>query len=96
MFRQAGYAFVLLVLLCGYVKADDGYRLWLRYDPLPARPAEMYRGRVKSIAVQGRSATFDLIRAEFRQSCASLLGTQLGVGERDDASVVVGMPQTSS
>ena len=95
VFRQAGYAFVLLVLFCGGVKADDGYRLWLRYDPLPARPAEMYRGRVKSIAVQGRSATFDLIRAEFSQSYASLLGTQLAVGERDDASVVVGLPQTS-
>ena len=96
MFRQAAYAFVLLVLLCGSVKADDGYRLWLRYDALPARSAEMYRGRVKSIAVQGHSATFDLIRAEFSQSCASLLGTQVAVGERDDASVVVGLPQTST
>ncbi|HEU4714038.1 MAG TPA: alpha-glucuronidase family glycosyl hydrolase [Pyrinomonadaceae bacterium] len=51
---------MLLVPLCGSqtVKADDGYRLWLRYDGIPSR----------TFAVQGRSATFDAIRDELKRA----------------------------
>ena len=76
------------------VKADDGYRLWLRYDPLPS--SNPYRSRIKSISVQGNSATFDVIRSELGQGCSGLLGGPVAVGDRDDASVVVGLPQTST
>jgi alpha-glucuronidase len=75
--------FFILCLLCLFVakvKADDGYRLWLRYDQLSSR-------HVKSIEVQGNSATFDLIRRE--------LG-HVKVDDRGNASVVVGLPQTST
>jgi alpha-glucuronidase len=77
--------FLTLCFLCLFVanvKADDGSRLWLRYDQLPSR-------RVGSIAVQGQSATFDVIRRE-------LLGAGIVVGNSDDASVIVGLPQTST
>ncbi len=54
-------AFVFFVPFCGYMalfaadaKADDGYRLWLRYDQV----------RIKSVAVEGNSPTFDVIRNE--------------------------------
>jgi len=87
---------VLLVLFCGCIKGDDGYRLWLRYDQLPSHAANVYRERIKSIAVQGNSATFDLIRDELRQGCVGLLGTPVTVEDRDNASVVVGLPQTST
>ena len=75
-------SFVLFVPFCGYVKADDGSRLWLRYDQLSSR-------RVGPIAIQGQSATFDVIRRE-------LLGAALVVGNSDDASVIIGLPQTST
>jgi alpha-glucuronidase len=95
--------FVSPVLLCGCVflfasrvSADDGYRLWLRYDELPPASALMYRGRIKSIAVQGQSATFDAIRRELSQACSGLLGTPIVVGDGNDASVVVGLPDTSA
>jgi alpha-glucuronidase len=87
---------VLLVLFCGCVKADDGYRLWLRYEQLPSPSLATYRARIKSIAVEGNSATFDVIRGELRQGCAQLLGKPIEVGDRDEASVVVGLPQTST
>src|SRR5215218_6240225 len=58
--------FVFLVPFCGYlacfaadVKADDGYRLWLRYDQIPTR--------IKSFEVEGKSATLDVIRGELSQ-----------------------------
>jgi alpha-glucuronidase len=79
------------------VKGDDGYRLWLRYEQLPARSLNTYRERIKSISVQGRSATFEAIRNELRTGCAGLLGTSINVEENDeDASAVVGLPETSS
>ena len=89
--------FVLFVFFCGItsVRADDGYRLWLRYEQLPSRSLSTYRARVQSIAVQGKSATFAVIRRELSVGCAGLLGTPIVVGDRDDASVVVGLPQTS-
>ena len=71
--------FVLFVPFCGYVKADDGYRLWLRYDQLPSL----------RVAVEGQSATFDVIRRE-------LLGAGIVVKNSDDASVIIGLPQTSA
>jgi len=96
IFRCGLNSFVLLVLFCGCVKADDGYRLWLRYDRLPSQSLDNYRRRVRSIAVEGQSATFDVIRGELNQGCTGLLGTRVDVGDRDDASVVVGLPQTSA
>jgi len=91
-------AFVLLVLFCGISvgRADDGYRLWLRYERLPARSLDLYRERIRTVSVKGTSATFDAIRRELSVGCAGLLGTPIPVGDRDDASVVVGLPQTST
>ena len=51
--------FVFFVPFCGKVKADDGYRLWLRYDQIPTR--------IKSVEVEGESATLDVIHAELSQ-----------------------------
>ena len=91
---------LVLCLLCLFVatnvKAEDGYRLWLRYDQLPSPLVNVYRERIKSIAVQGDSKTFDAIRSELSQGCAGLLGTPVPVGDGDRASVVVGLPQTST
>jgi len=89
-------SFALFVLFCGCVKADDGYRLWLRYEPLPAESMEFYRQHINAIAVHGHSATFDVIRNELSQGCGGLLGRRIDVGNRDDASVIVGTPQTST
>ena len=85
-----------MVFFAQTVKADDGYRLWLRYEQLPSRSLENYRQRVKSITVQGKSDTFDAIRRELTVGCSSLLGTQIEVKDDEQASVVIGSPQTSS
>ncbi|HEU4432427.1 MAG TPA: alpha-glucuronidase family glycosyl hydrolase [Pyrinomonadaceae bacterium] len=64
---------------CGYARADDGYRLWLRYDGM----------QTKSVAVHGRSATFDAIRDELKLA---------GLTQTEDAkpSVIIGCPDTST
>lgn len=73
--------------------ADDGYRLWLRYEPLPAnaRPA------IPSIVVFGNSATANATREEIVAGCRGLLGRSVAAAERieRDGAIVVGTPQTS-
>src|SRR5215510_6711469 len=91
-----------LLLLCflslfvANAEAETGERLWLRYEPLPARSIDMYRERIKSIAVYGHSGTFEVLRHELDLGCRGLFGTSFIVGTRDDASVVVGLPETST
>ena len=93
-------AFVPFVLFCGLlcfaqsVRADDGYRLWLRYDQLSTPVVHEYRRLIKSISVQGNTDTFDVIRRELSAGCTGLLGTPVIVGDSDDASVIVGVPES--
>ena len=93
----SGALFICALLIVPVVKGDDGYRLWLRYDQLPGSSTQIYRARIKSISVHGKSATFDAIRSELRAGCTGLLGTSVNVAEdNDNASVVIGTPETSS
>jgi len=90
-----------VIILCSLlwtqsVKADDGYRLWLRYDQLSTPSVNEYRRLIKSISAQGNTETFDVIRRELSAGCAGLLGTPVIVGDRDDASVIVGTPESSA
>ena len=58
--RVCSYALFVCVLFASpSVKADDGYRLWLRYDQIQTR--------IKSVEVEGNSRTFDVIRDELSQ-----------------------------
>jgi alpha-glucuronidase len=78
-------------------RAEDGYRLWLRYDPLPQRMIEVYRPHVTSVAVRGTSATLDAIRTELLSGCAGLLGGPVPAATKIDRDgvVVVGTPGSS-
>lgn len=85
-----------LVTLCPAVQAEDGYRLWLRFEPLPEEHVERYRTRVSSVLVSGDSATLDLIRAELTGACTGLLGHQIPLtAQPKDGAVVVGTPSSS-
>ena len=74
-------AIVILFSIAATVKADDGYRLWLRYEPLPGQMISLYRSHVTSIIVPGKSATFDAIRTELAGGCAGLLGRSVPVAK---------------
>ncbi len=77
--------------------AEDGYRLWLRYEPLPAQMRQAWQTRVRSIVAPGASPTLEAIRAELVAGCSGLLGAQIPTAntiERDGA-VLIGTPKTS-
>src|SRR5262249_8461248 len=77
--------------------AEDGYRLWLRYDPLPQQMIEVYRPRVTSIVALGDSATIEAIRSELVSGYGGLLGGAVPVAEKvdRDGAIVVGTPKSS-
>src|SRR5436305_4029424 len=89
---------IILFFLATSARAEDGYRLWLRYDPLPQQMIGVYRARVTSIIVQGRSATLDAIRTELTNGCTGLLGHAVQAAENvdRDGALIVGTPQSSS
>lgn len=98
-FGRTAFSFALFVCVSYFVqtvRADEGYRLWLRYEQLPARALNTYTQQLKSISVQGKSPTFEVIREELRAGCSGLLGAPVVVGDSDEASVVVGLPETSA
>ena len=86
--------FVCVFVFVQTVRADDGYRLWLRYEQLPSRSLNLYRQQIKSISVEGKSSTFEAVRNELRLGCTGLLGAPVSIDSHDDASVVVGIPET--
>src|SRR6266542_317635 len=69
----ARLALIVLFATATIAKAEDGYRLWLRYDPLPTRTIEIYQTRVTELVVPGNSATLDAIRTELVNGCSGLL-----------------------
>ena len=76
--------------------AEDGYRLWLRYDPLPRRMIDVYRARVTSVVVPGGSSTLAAIRAELVNGCTGLFGSSIPVAAvLRDGAVIAGTPKSS-
>src|SRR5258708_4805890 len=90
-------AIAVQIFLGAKAQAEDGYRLWLRYDPLPARVAGGYRPRVTSVVVNGSSATLDALRAELISGCGGLLGRPIPAagGVNQAGAVVAGTPESS-
>jgi alpha-glucuronidase len=88
---------VAIILVTGVIgKAEDGYRLWLRYDPLPKQTIESYRPRIASVVVPGNSATLQAIRSELVSGCSGLLDSSVPAGSFvREGAVVVGTPETS-
>jgi len=78
-------------------KAEDGYRLWLRYDPLPKRTIEAYRPRIASVVVPGDSATLEVIRTELVNGCTGLLGSAVPIANEAnrDGAVIAGTLKSS-
>lgn len=78
--------------------AEDGYRLWLRYEPLPAPSRQEWQVKVRVIVAPGSSATMEAIRVELTAGCSGLLGAPVPNADTidRDGAVLVGTPKTSS
>jgi len=92
-----GLAVAALFLSGAITQAEDGYRLWLRYDSLPKEMIDAYRTRVTSVVISGNSATLNAVRSELVDGCSGLLGSSIQTAATLDrnGAVVVGTPVSS-
>ena len=87
-----GCALAFLWLAAIGVRAEDGYRLWLRYEPLPSPAVDTYRSQITSVLVDGKSPAFENIRTELSNGLTGLLGRSIPFSEqveRDGAVVIL-------
>ncbi|KAA5541269.1 alpha-glucuronidase family glycosyl hydrolase [Adhaeribacter rhizoryzae] len=92
---------LLLLLLAGLsvgAYAEDGYRLWQRYDLVKdAKKLKEYQGRVQQVVIEGSSPTLTVAKQELQQGLQGLLGKNIGNSNmlKQANSLLVGTPQNS-
>ncbi len=89
---------IFSLILCASLKirAEDGHRLWLRYDALPAESAKAYRARIKMLVIAGNSETVAAARSELETGLSGLLSENMRTAENfGGGALIVGTPQTS-
>ena len=89
-------ALAVLLFAATAVSAEDGYRLWLRYDRVPAPMLAAYRSRVTSLVVDGRTPTADIIKRELRNGLSGLLGTSVPLADKIDIDGALVVTTTNS
>ncbi len=78
--------------------ADDGYRLWLRYDKISNNEVlQEYRSSVQEVILNDNSETFSLIKQEISNGLNGLLGKDISVNTSisDNRALVIGTPSNS-
>jgi len=83
MAKKSGITIIALILsflLSAGLRADDGYRLWLRYDRV-SDPAllKSYTGTVRGILTEGQSTTINAASRELHAGLSGLLGNDIPI-----------------
>ena len=92
---------VLIVILMGTSAsglAEDGYRLWLRYDLMQdATKRKEYTSLIKYIVIEKTSPTLDIAEKELNLAFAGLLGLKTSSSKtvQDAGAIVLGTPDNS-
>lgn len=69
---------IVFILIANMLFAEDGYRLWLRYDKLDNLALlQSYSKQLKSVYIEGSSPTLSTIKDEFTQALNGLLSKQI-------------------
>lgn len=95
------YVFPLLITfspLYTLSRADDGYRLWLRYDLITdARKLRAYKAALTEINLKTDSPTLKVAGEELSSGLAGLLGSRLSFvpSITKHGALIVGTPQSS-
>ena len=82
----------------GKTRAEDGYRLWLRYAPVDdSALLESYQNSLSSIVVQGNTETDQIALKELQEGVKGLLEKSIpSLNHAEEGSLIVGTPETSA
>jgi alpha-glucuronidase len=87
---------LLVALAPGGARAQDGYRLWLRYDPIEAPYRAAYARAATELVVRTGGATIAAARSELVRGLSGLLGRPLPLAaqvDRDGAILLIKGPE---
>ncbi|RYZ92734.1 MAG: alpha-glucuronidase, partial [Moraxellaceae bacterium] len=94
-----------LIIIVGYFLAsfsyaEDGYDMWLRYQPIVNNALKQeYQTQLRHIVAEGNSPTIKVAVAELQRGFAGLLNTPTSlvdsVNNLGDGSVIIGTPENS-
>lgn len=96
------FIFVIFCIFLYYISntalAENGYRLWLKYEKVDdSQKLEGYRKAVSTVVVEGQSETLDIIKAELKEGLKGLLAKDIpasGSVEKDGC-IIIGTPGDS-
>src|SRR5688572_11306941 len=82
--------FTIFIFILSLAKAEDGYRLWLRYDRITdAQRLKEYQQSITSYLLDGSSPTHDVIRNELHAALTGLLGKQIPIAKSIEHGTLV-------
>ena len=89
--------FLLSFLFAQPSSAEDGYRLWLRYDKISDNTLlGTYKTQIGSIFCESKSPIQNTAKEELTNGLSGLLATKITTGSSlQDHSIVIGTPVTS-
>lgn len=77
-------AFLLLIAIAAPARAEDGYRLWLRYDPIESPLRQRYAAHATEIIVDAPGATAAAAGSELERGLSGLLASPIRIRRRVD------------
>jgi alpha-glucuronidase len=100
--RIGTYTFFLLLLLSVFeikdANAEDGYRMWLRYDPVNDQDLlREYRTLLSRVILNDDTRTMSAVKSEITHGLNGLLGTRITFDSSltGDGTLVLGTPHNS-
>jgi alpha-glucuronidase len=94
---KKNFLLFVFLMLSSAIVAEDGYRLWLRYDIIDnASLLQQYRNLVTSVQVNGSSQTIHIAKAELIRGIEGLLGKKITNIPSATRGIIAGTPATSS
>jgi len=89
---------VLLFICTCHLQAEDGYRLWLRYDKITDKNLlATYQTQISSLLVGGKSATMLAAKEELNNGLSGLLNKPIpAVSSVQEHSLIIGTPASSA
>ncbi len=90
-------AVVALLACAGGARSEDGYALWMRYQPVAATVAADYRRQLAEVVAPDGTPMQRATRDELARSLSGLLGTAppMRTAITTDHALVLGTPQSS-
>ena len=89
--------FLFLILTCS-LRAEDGYRLWLRYDIIENKGLlNQYRNNISGLQIERNTPTLLAAADELTTGLEGLLGKRVpSQKEISDGTVIAGTPRSSA